>query len=182
LPFKCRGCHEYGHFQKHCPKNQPTQQEKEQGEGWQQPKRPKPNPKSTSRREGKTPNPNSTNPSKNKETQKTPIETENSFSGLGDLEAEAKDPNESVVECQSNQEGKRPDGKELPPFQDSGDISEAQEAGKEAESSEEEEDEFDISQTSPKQVTRGRKMKKKGGKQPPTRTWFKDLNQHWKKC
>jgi hypothetical protein len=49
---------------------------KEKGEGWQQPKCPKPNPKSISRRKGKTPNPNLTSPSKNKETQKTPIETE----------------------------------------------------------------------------------------------------------
>jgi hypothetical protein len=88
------------------------------------------------------------------------METENSFSSLGDLEVEEKDPNESVVERQSNLEGKRLEGKDLPPLQDSGDIPEAQEAGKEVESSEEEEDEFDISQTSPKFVTRGQKMEK----------------------
>jgi hypothetical protein len=34
LPFKCRGCHEYGHFQRNCPKNPPT--EKVGEEGWQQ--------------------------------------------------------------------------------------------------------------------------------------------------
>jgi hypothetical protein len=39
LPFKCRGCHEYGHFQRNCPKN--PNQEKEEGEGWQQAKKGK---------------------------------------------------------------------------------------------------------------------------------------------
>ena len=32
LPFKCRGCHEYGHFLRNCPKTPENQQEK--GEGW----------------------------------------------------------------------------------------------------------------------------------------------------
>jgi hypothetical protein len=32
LPFKCRGCHEYGHFQRNCPKI--PNEEKEEGEGW----------------------------------------------------------------------------------------------------------------------------------------------------
>jgi hypothetical protein len=39
LSFKCRGCHEYGHFQCNCPKN--PNKEKENGEGWQQPKKGK---------------------------------------------------------------------------------------------------------------------------------------------
>jgi hypothetical protein len=34
LPFKCRGCCEYGHFQRNYPKNPPI--EKEGEEGWQQ--------------------------------------------------------------------------------------------------------------------------------------------------
>jgi hypothetical protein len=34
--FKCRGCHEYGHFQRNCPK---ALQEKEKEEGWQQPRK-----------------------------------------------------------------------------------------------------------------------------------------------
>jgi hypothetical protein len=37
LPFKCRGCHEYDHFQRNCPKN--PSKEKEDGEGWQQPRK-----------------------------------------------------------------------------------------------------------------------------------------------
>jgi hypothetical protein len=34
LPFKCRGCHEYGHFQRNCPKS--LNIEKAGDEGWQQ--------------------------------------------------------------------------------------------------------------------------------------------------
>ena len=33
LPFKCRGCHEYGHFIRNCPKKTEIQQDK--AEGWQ---------------------------------------------------------------------------------------------------------------------------------------------------
>jgi len=39
LPFKCRGCHEYGHFQRNYPEK--TKQEKEEGEGWKQAKKGK---------------------------------------------------------------------------------------------------------------------------------------------
>jgi hypothetical protein len=39
LPFKCRGCHEYVHFQRNYTKN--PNQEKEEGEGWQHPKKGK---------------------------------------------------------------------------------------------------------------------------------------------
>jgi len=37
LPFKCRNCHEHGHFQKHCPKIQHP----EETEGWQKVKKGK---------------------------------------------------------------------------------------------------------------------------------------------
>jgi hypothetical protein len=43
LPFKCRGCHEYGHFQRNCPKN--LHIEKAGDEGWQQARKGKPKSK-----------------------------------------------------------------------------------------------------------------------------------------
>ena len=43
LPFKCRGCHEYGHFAINCPKN--SEEDKDKEEGWKQVKRSKDNPK-----------------------------------------------------------------------------------------------------------------------------------------
>ena len=43
LLFKCRGCHEYGHFQSNCPKNSPTEKARE--EGWQQARKGKSKPK-----------------------------------------------------------------------------------------------------------------------------------------
>ena len=39
LPFKCRGCHEYGHFIRNCPKKPENQQDK--AEGWQKVSRSK---------------------------------------------------------------------------------------------------------------------------------------------
>ena len=39
LPFKCRGCHEYGHFICNCPKNPENQQDKVKG--WQKVSRSK---------------------------------------------------------------------------------------------------------------------------------------------
>ena len=41
LPFKCRKCHEYGHFVKSCPKEAIDDPRKSQEEGWQQVKRGK---------------------------------------------------------------------------------------------------------------------------------------------
>jgi hypothetical protein len=43
LPFKCRGCHEYGHFQRNCPKD--LNKDKDINEGWQQPRRGRPSSK-----------------------------------------------------------------------------------------------------------------------------------------
>jgi hypothetical protein len=43
LPFKCRGCHEYGHFQRNFPKD--LNKDKDINEGWQQPRRGRPSSK-----------------------------------------------------------------------------------------------------------------------------------------
>jgi hypothetical protein len=43
LSFKCRGCHEYGHFARYCPKK--NEEDKGKEEGWKQVKRSKTNPK-----------------------------------------------------------------------------------------------------------------------------------------
>ena len=41
LPFKCRKCHEYGHFVKNYPKSPQEEAEKNPEEGWQQAKKGK---------------------------------------------------------------------------------------------------------------------------------------------
>jgi len=46
LPFKCKICHEYGHFTKRCPKVPSNPPSREYQEQWQQPRRNKQNTKS----------------------------------------------------------------------------------------------------------------------------------------
>jgi hypothetical protein len=78
LPFKCRGCHEYGHFQRNCPKTLHT--EKAGEEGWQQPRKGRTKSKGPRR---DNPTPDQGNPGN--------IETTNSFKSLGN-EGETADP------------------------------------------------------------------------------------------
>jgi hypothetical protein len=52
FPFKCRGCHQYGHFQRICPKN--PIMEKEGEERWQQLRKGRSNSKSKGPRNEKT--------------------------------------------------------------------------------------------------------------------------------
>jgi hypothetical protein len=45
IPFKCKICHEYGHFAKSCPQAKDTQDQDPKKNQWQHPKRKKPNGK-----------------------------------------------------------------------------------------------------------------------------------------
>jgi hypothetical protein len=82
LPFKCRGCHEYGHFQRNCPKTPHT--EKTGEEGWQQPRKGRSKSKGPRR---ENPAPDQGNPGN--------IETTNSFKALGN-EGETADPSNAA--------------------------------------------------------------------------------------
>jgi hypothetical protein len=107
LSFKCRSCHEYGHFQNHCPKTQVLQQEKDSGEGWQQAKRSKANP-----------NPNS---KKERKNQKGQSDMENIFVVLGDQENELP-ITENTTEKKNNPEAASQANKESPPPLEPGDT------------------------------------------------------------
>jgi hypothetical protein len=41
IPFKCKSCHEYGHFTKSCPQTKESQEQDLKQDQWQQPKRKK---------------------------------------------------------------------------------------------------------------------------------------------
>jgi hypothetical protein len=85
LPFKCRGCHEYGHFQRNCPKNPNT--EKAGEEGWQQPRKGKP----------KSKGPRSEKPAPTQDKNPGNKETTNNFMALGtggEMEDPCKDAQE----------------------------------------------------------------------------------------
>jgi hypothetical protein len=45
IPFKCKICHEYGHFAKSCPQAKDMQDQDPKQDQWQQPKRKKTNGK-----------------------------------------------------------------------------------------------------------------------------------------
>jgi hypothetical protein len=89
LPFKCRGCHEYGHFQRNCPKAPPITTEKEGEEGWQQARKGRSRERGQRREQEE--------PQKSK-SMKSPGK-ENSFRILGqNTEESVQDPNEATHE------------------------------------------------------------------------------------
>lgn len=95
LPFKCRHCHEHGHFQRNCPKLKEPKIEKSPEEGWQQAKKQKEN----SRRRGPKGNtqaprpkdPASTAPETSKVQESIPkSRSGNSFTALEEQEPHVK--------------------------------------------------------------------------------------------
>jgi hypothetical protein len=107
IPFKCKICHEYGHFAKSCPQAKDTQDQDPKQDQWQQPKRKKPNGKTQqtlhqNQRE-KLPDPKEKNP-------RSPQKGESSHNryvdlSQGDTLPEAKEPQEETS-------GKGPEVKE----------------------------------------------------------------------
>jgi hypothetical protein len=91
LPFKCRGCHEYRHFKRNCPKNPST--EKEGEDGWQQARKGK----------SKSKGPRSDKPSQAKERNPGGKETVNSFNVLD--QEPSGEPRKPTQEAQGEAEG-----------------------------------------------------------------------------
>jgi len=119
LPFKCRHCHEYGHFQRYCPKVQeiPKEKEKEVEEGWQPVKKP---------RAPRKKDPRNPNPPAAATKAPDPQKSGNSFAALEVIEivppaALPKDSGKSVPEPEGVREGEENSdqgGKETPPDQE----------------------------------------------------------------
>ena len=95
LSFKCRHCHDYGHFQKNCPKIPQTQLEREAEEGWKQAKQSKANPKPSQRRQGRNTNPPI--PRKEDTIQKPQTDIGNRFVVLEDPTKEASSAKEVLI-------------------------------------------------------------------------------------
>jgi hypothetical protein len=155
LPFKCRGCHEYGHFLRNCPKAPPTTTGKEGEEGWQQAR------KGRSRARG--PRREEADPQKSKPTEAPG--KENSFHILGqNSEENVQDPNEASP--QEDMEAQNPkdkgkstteeEGEQSNPSQKQDDRQNVEEGEIQSESETEEANDQRIS---PKKKGRGRKSK-----------------------
>jgi hypothetical protein len=154
LPFKCRGCHEYGHFQRNCPKALTTT-EKEGDEGWQQARKGRSRARGQRREQ--------TEPQKSKSTEAPG--KENSFRILGqNTEESVQDPNEAAPEEGKEDQhledkGNTPieeDGTQSNPPQQQDDHQNAEDGEIQIGSDSEEVNEI---WTSPKKKGRGRKSK-----------------------
>jgi hypothetical protein len=154
LPFKCRGCHEYGHFQRNCPKIPPST-EKEGDEGWQQAR------KGRSRARGQRNE--QTEPQKINPTETT--ETENSFRILAkETEERAQDPNKEVQE--GGKKDQNPEDKGNKPTEEAGTQNNSPQKQDDSQNIEEgeisigsESDEANEVWATPKKKGRGRKSK-----------------------
>ena len=159
LPFKCRGCHEYGHFIRNCPKKPEIHHDK--GEGWQKVNRSK-----------SKKHPDSKTDEGNKEGNKEPkiilLEETPETSKTRETSEEREDP---VVEEEksSNEHGKESEADLIAhQMQDQEDSMTEIQVGRnqgrseeDSESEEEEEEEGEIEMTTPRQLkTKGRKSKR----------------------
>jgi hypothetical protein len=153
VPFKCRGCHEYGHFLRNCPKAPPTTTEKEGEEGWQQAQKGRSRARGQRREQA--------DPQKSKSTEAPG--KENSFRILGqNTEESVQDPNEAspqegMEDQHSKDKGNSPIEEEgaqsnPPQQQDGRQNAEAGEIQTESES-----EEANENWISPKKKGRGRK-------------------------
>jgi len=155
LPFKCRGCHEYGHFLRNCPKAPPSATEKEGEEGWQQARKGRSREKGQRREQAEPP--------KSKSTE-TPGK-ENNFRILDqNTEGSVQEPHRAIPEegkedQQSKDKGISPieeEGEQSNPPQHQDIRSNAEEGEIQLES---EPEEANDSWVSPKKRGRGRKSK-----------------------
>ena len=157
LPFKCRGCHEYGHFARNCPKKPEIQQNK--AEGWHKVNRAKSknHPVEDPKKGEGNRSTVSVEGSQEIPPQKIPIEVRDESN-----EIEAKSSNgESKETGATSSDIQRKDQEENPTLAKEGDNLGQSEEEQEPESDEEEEEEGEIELSTPRRSkSKGRKSKK----------------------
>jgi hypothetical protein len=101
LPFKCKSCHEYGHFAKNCPKAIQEHPKNKASEQWKKTKRKKMMNKEGNQQQERKSNSRPPSPSKGK----SPIQiedevesTKNKYEPLETLEAELISSKENTEE------------------------------------------------------------------------------------
>jgi hypothetical protein len=106
LPFKCKACHEYGHFAKNCPKATLENPENKAPEQWQPTKRKKVTNKSGAQQQERKTNTRPSSPIKGKSPMQNNNEAEsnkNRYDPLENLEVEMVNSKENTEEIQSQQ-------------------------------------------------------------------------------